>query len=284
MGRGVAGRGAGASGGSGGVGFVALRPWVAPADRGAFSAGGVGVGSGGVERWSPDDRDGELHSFDGAQDALSVGVSDACGGGVGLDSLAAVLPDLAERAGAGRVDGPQADQAAGLRDGERADARVDRQGDAREALSSSGGEDRLDRDRGRREVSDRLGAGCAGCAGARPGGEEARGARRRAETAGARSLAVDGTHAARDHAHDPPSQRGGQGRGSEADREDRRAARIDRSPRPGGWRPAHADGRAVVARRSSSRRPRSSSSWPTAARRSPSRSNGASRASRSQTG
>ena len=37
------------AGGSGGVGFVALRSWVAPADRGAFSAGGVGVGSGGVD-------------------------------------------------------------------------------------------------------------------------------------------------------------------------------------------------------------------------------------------
>src|SRR5271155_5223164 len=48
----------------------------------------------------------------------SVGVSNACGGGLGLDSLAAVLSDLAERAGAGRVDGPQADQAAGRGDGE----------------------------------------------------------------------------------------------------------------------------------------------------------------------
>ena len=43
MGRGVAGRGEGAAGGSGGVGFVAVRSWVAWADRGAFSAGGVGV-------------------------------------------------------------------------------------------------------------------------------------------------------------------------------------------------------------------------------------------------
>src|SRR4051794_33390604 len=50
--------------------------------------------------------------FDGAQAALSVGVSGAGGGGVGLDPSAPLLPDLAVRAGARRVDDPQADAAA----------------------------------------------------------------------------------------------------------------------------------------------------------------------------
>jgi hypothetical protein len=39
-----------------------------------------------------------------------LGVPDVGSGGVGLDSSAAVLPDRIERAGAGRIDGPQADQ------------------------------------------------------------------------------------------------------------------------------------------------------------------------------
>jgi hypothetical protein len=40
-----------------------------------------------------------------------LGIPDVGGGGVGLDSPAQFLPDLAERAGAGRVDGAQADAA-----------------------------------------------------------------------------------------------------------------------------------------------------------------------------
>ena len=61
-------------------------------------------------------------------------VPDAGGGGVGLDPSAAVLSDLAERAGAGRVDGAQADAADWCRDGLGADAGVDRQGDPGEAV------------------------------------------------------------------------------------------------------------------------------------------------------
>src|ERR1019366_7327377 len=211
VGRGVAGRGQGVAAGSGGAGFVAVGSSVAWADRGAFSPGGVGVGSGGVERWSSDDRDGELHSIDGAQDALSVGVSDACGGGLGLDSLAAVLSDLVERAGAGRVDGPQADQAAGLRDGERGNAHVDRKRDALQALSSSCGADRLDGDRGGCEVSDRCRVGRAWGQGAGTGGPQAGAADRREQTAGAGSLAGDRSPAAGDHTHDPGSFGGGEG-------------------------------------------------------------------------
>ena len=65
----------------------------------------------GVDGGPADDRDGDLRAVDGAQAALSVGVSDVGGGGVGLDSSAPVLSDLADRAGAGRVDGAQADPA-----------------------------------------------------------------------------------------------------------------------------------------------------------------------------
>jgi IS5 family transposase len=63
-------------------------------------------------------------------------------------SSAAVLSDLAERAGAGRVDGPQADAAVGRGDGVGDDAVADRHGDTGEALPAAGGADRLDGDRG----------------------------------------------------------------------------------------------------------------------------------------
>ena len=72
----------------------------------------------------------------------------------------------------------------GAGDRERAHARVDREGDAGEALPGAGGADRLDGDRGRREVPDRLGLAAARGAGARPGGQEARGAGRRAPSGG----------------------------------------------------------------------------------------------------
>ena len=49
------------------------------------------------------------------------------------------------------------------------------------------------------------------------------------QAAGAGSLAGDGSHAAGDHAHDPSPHRGGEVRGAEADRADRRAAgAVDR--------------------------------------------------------
>ena len=112
----------------------------------------------------------------------------------------------------------------GAGDGGGADARVDREGDAGEAVSAAGGADRLDGDRGGCEVPDRRGAGVERGARAGAGGAQARQADQGEEGAGAGSLAVDGSQAAGDHAHDPPPLRRGQGGGAEADRRDRRAA------------------------------------------------------------
>ena len=87
-------------------------------------------------------------------------------GGVGLDSSAPVLPDrLIERV-PDESTVRKLTRRIGAGDGGGADARVDRQGDAGEAVSAAGGADRLDRDRGGRAVSDRRGAGVergAGC-------------------------------------------------------------------------------------------------------------------------
>ena len=96
-----------------------------------------------VERWRQEFREtGRLVLTDGRptiametyvrlmvlKAALPVGVSDVGGGGVGLDSSAAVLPDQPVGAGAGRVDGAEADAADRRGDGGGADARVDREG------------------------------------------------------------------------------------------------------------------------------------------------------------
>ena len=83
-----------------------------------------------IDRGSSDDRARDVRQVDGAQAALSVGVPVVGGGGVGLDSSAQVLPDLALRAGAGRVDGPQADPADRRGDGVGDNTRVDRGGAA----------------------------------------------------------------------------------------------------------------------------------------------------------
>ena len=153
--------------GSGGVGCAAVRSRVVMADRGALAARVPGDGAAGVDRGAADDRDGDLHPLDGAQAALPVGVQDVGGGGVGLDSSAAVLSDLAERAGAGRVDGAQADPADWSGDGVGVDACVDREGDAGEAVPAAGGADRFDGDRGGCEVTRpmrgwrRPGSGCS---------------------------------------------------------------------------------------------------------------------------
>ena len=61
-----------------------------------------------VDRGTADAPAGDLRQVDGAQAALPVGVPDAGRGGVGLDPSAPVLSDQPDRAGAGRVDGPQA--------------------------------------------------------------------------------------------------------------------------------------------------------------------------------
>ena len=159
------------------------------------------------------------------------------------------------------------------------------QGDAGEALSAAGGADRLDGDRGRREVSDRRGAGVARGAGAGAGGSQARGAGRRAEAAGAGSLAGDGPDGC-GRSTRTIRRRSGEAKAEvlEADRADRRAAGALDHRDAGGWRRSRAGGRAGAARRRSCARRRGSRSWPIAARRSPGRSRSASRASRSQTG
>src|ERR1700733_11042438 len=131
-----------------------------------------------VERWQREFQEsGRL--------VLTEGVPDADGGGVGLDSSASVLPNQPVRAGAGRVDGSQVDQADRRRDGVGDDAGADRGGHAREAVPSASGEDRLDGDRGGCEVSDRRGVGVE--RGARPGqrGPQAREAREGQEGTGA---------------------------------------------------------------------------------------------------
>jgi hypothetical protein len=150
VGRGVADRGARVAGGSRGAGCAGVGSGAAGADRGALAARGRRDTAGGADGWAADDRDRDLRALDGAQAALSVGISDADGRGVGLDSPAALLSDRAVGAGARRVDDPQADRADRGRDGRRAHARVDRQGDARAALPRAGGADRLDGGRGRR--------------------------------------------------------------------------------------------------------------------------------------
>jgi hypothetical protein len=251
VGRGVAGRGQGAAGGSGGVGRVAGRSWVVGADRGAVQARGDRGQAGGVDRWAPDDRDGDLHPVDGAQGALPVGVPVVGGGGVGLDSSAPVLPDQFVGAGAGRVDGPQAHQADRGGHGQRDHARVDRGSDPVQAVPTQGGQDRFDGDRGGRALPDRRGPGGAWGADARAGSEEAREAGQGAEAAGAGSLQVDGADPAGCDAHDPSPLGGGEVRGAEADRADGRAVgELDRGDQAAGG-DRRAGGRVVVARRRS---------------------------------
>src|SRR6266550_3200018 len=95
VGRRVAGRGEGAAGGSGGVGWVVVGSRVAVAAGGALAPGVRADRACGIDGGPSDDRAGDIRAIDGAQAALSVGVSDASGGGVGLDPSAAVLPDIA---------------------------------------------------------------------------------------------------------------------------------------------------------------------------------------------
>ncbi len=201
-----------------------MRGGAPGADRRALAAGGGADAPRGAHRRPSDDRDGELHPLDGSQAALPLGIQDAGSGGVGFDSSATVLPDLLVRAPAGRVDGAQAHPADRRGDRRGADARVDLQGHAREALSSAGGENRLDSDRGRREVSDRLQSGCPGGEGARARWAPARPATWCPEGACAGSLADDAQATAGNHANDPPPLRRGQGRGAEAHLADRRAS------------------------------------------------------------
>ena len=84
------------------------------------------------------------------------------------------------------------------------DTCIDHQGDAGEALPTTGGADRFDRDRGRCEVSEGCGVGLEPRQDAGPGGPQAGEADRREEAAGAGSLAVDGRQAAGYFPDDPP--------------------------------------------------------------------------------
>ena len=232
----------------------------------------------------PTIRAGDVRAVDGAQAALPVGVPDAGRGGVGLDSSAQVLPDLAERAGAGRVDGPQAHPVDRCGDGVGDDTRADRGGVPREAVSTAGGADRLDRDRGGCEVSDRRGVGVERGAGAGAGGSQARQADRREEGAGAGSLAGDGSQAQDDHPHDPSSLGRGQAGGPEVDWRDRRVARaLDQGSAPAGAGRAPASAWAGCEGEAESGRQRWRR-WRIAARRSPPRSVSGWRASRSRIG
>ncbi len=147
VGRRVAGRGQRAPGGSGGAGWVVGRSGVAVAAGGALALGVRADRPRGVDGGPADDRVGDVRAADGAQTALPVGVSHVGGGGVGLDSPAAVLPDLVDRAGARRVDGAQAGASDRRGDGGGVDARDDREGVPGEAVSAAGGADRFDGDR-----------------------------------------------------------------------------------------------------------------------------------------
>jgi hypothetical protein len=214
VGRGVAGGGSGVAGGSRGPGPGVVRSGAVDGVPGMLAAGGRGDGPVGDQGWSSDDRDGDVCAVDGPQDPVSVGVSVAGGGGVGLDSSAAVLSDQPVGAGAGRVDGPEADAADRRGDGERVDAHAGGIGGPGEAVSPAGGPGRFDGDRGRREVSDRRRPGVARRPGARAGGPEARCVGRGAQAAGAGPIAVDGSQAAGGESHDPSALRGGQERGA----------------------------------------------------------------------
>ena len=168
VGRVAAGRGEGVASGSGGAGPGAVGPRADDGAVGALAPRGHRHGSCRVDRRATDDRDGDLRAVDGLEGALSVGVPDVDGGGLGLDPLAPVLPDLAVGASAGRLDGAQADAACRGRDGERVDPVADRGRGAPEAVAPAGGEDRFDRRRWRRtcairptRTSPRTGSGCS---------------------------------------------------------------------------------------------------------------------------
>src|SRR5438876_3601124 len=211
VGRGVAGRGAGTTGGSGGTGCAVGRSRVACADR-------VGLARGGGLLGAPVDLDGGVCAFDGGQAAHRLGLRDAHAGGLGLTASAPVLFDRARRAGASRVDGAQADPSAGRRGGGRVDEVCDRKGPARDALQGQGREDRLDGRGGRCALPERHGIepGRREDAGAR--GAQADEAGGGGRWAGARSQPRAGAAPAGDLAHDGSAHRGAQGTGAGAHR------------------------------------------------------------------
>ena len=215
---------------------------------------------------------------------VSVGIPGAGRGGVGLDPPAALLSDLAGRAGAGRVDGPQVDPADRRGDGGGVDpslietalrekrfrpraVRIDStvvEADVRyptDADLASHGVQVLARE-----------------------GSQARRAGEGAQGASAGSIPVGGPQAPGADPHDPPPVWGGEGGGAGVDRADRRAAAAvgHRSAASSLLSPSAE--RSGVARAPSAARRRNWRSSQTAARRSPPRSANESRASRSPTG
>ena len=279
----AAGRGQGAAGGSGGVGCAVVRSGVVVGDRGAVAPGVRADGQVGVEGGPPDDRDGDLYPVDGAQAALSVGVSDVGGGGVGLDSSAPLLPDLVDRAGPGRVEPRRVDQADRGGDRVRVDTRADRQA-AREKRFRPRAV-RIDSTVVEADVRYPTDAGLASSGVrvlAREGLELAKliGEQRR----WVRIVRGRWAASAGDHPDDPPPVGGGEGRGAEADRETggllersvkeaRRLAQVARRKARGRGARSEAQGGRCGWRR-----------WRIGARRSPGRSASVSRASRSRTG
>jgi hypothetical protein len=224
VGRDPAGGGEGSARRSRSPGRAAQRSGAVSADRCAVGAA-AGRDWGLVGAGASDDRDGNVCAADDRQAPLGVGVRDVDAGGVGLDPSAAVLSDRDDRAGAGRVDGAQADTPARCGGGARDHARVDRQGAAGEAVPAAGGEDRLDRRGSGRALADGLRPRRGRRQSARPGGTQARRQGRGEADRRARSLAGDGSQAQVVDAHDPPPLGRGQARGARVDRADRTTAR-----------------------------------------------------------
>ena len=137
-------------------------------------------------------------------------------------------------------------------DGVGADARADRQGDAGEAVPAAGGQDRLDGDRGRCELSDRRRAGVERGAGAGAGGSQAREADRREEGGGC-GIARGRWGTSCGTITRTIRRRSGEAKsgGAEADRRDRRAAASARSRKRGGWPRSRGARRAGAERRRS---------------------------------
>ena len=111
----------------------------------------------GGRAWAPDAGDRDVCAVDGAQTPLRLGVPVTGRRGFRLDPPAPILSDRADRSGARRVDGAQADEADRRADRQRHHARADRGGGSRAALSGARGQDRLDGDRGRHQVPDDAG-------------------------------------------------------------------------------------------------------------------------------
>ena len=145
----------GAAGGSGGAGRAAERSGAAGADRAALARSSSRPG-GRDDGGRPTIAMETYVRLMVLKQRYRLGLSDAGGGGVGLDPSAAVLPDRADGAGAGRVDGAQAHAPARApRRWRRSTRALIAKATRGEALPAAGGADRLDRDRGRHQVPDR---------------------------------------------------------------------------------------------------------------------------------